>query len=600
VLDYNAPLRDIRFIMDELLDSHSHYPRLRGCEEVSPELAEAIIDGAARFAEQVVAPLRMSSDEQGCRFEGGTVVTPDGFKEAFRQYGEGGWPGLNVPAKDGGQGLPASLGLVVSELIGSGNWAWSMYSGLAQAPVSCLLNGGSDEQKQTYLPKLLSGEWAGTMCLTEAHCGSDVGLLRTKAVKADDGSYRVSGTKIFVSGGEQDLTQNIIHTVLARVEGAPAGTKGVSLFLIPKILLTPDGSPGERNAVECVSIEKKMGLKGSATCVMQFDDATAFLLGEQDRGLAVMFKLMNTARLGTALQGVALGELAFQGALAYARERLQMRSLTGPKNPEGEADPIIVHPDVRRMLLTQKAFVEGNRAMIYWLAQLVDLSQYGDEESAREAEELLELLTPIAKAFCTETGQEVNNLGLQVFGGHGYISENGMEQVVRDGRISTVYEGTTGIQALDLLGRKVLGSGSRLLHHCSAMILDYCESLEGEDEMQEFREPLRAAVREWDELAATVVERAIGNLDELGAASVDFIHYSGYVVLAYIWARMAQVANRKLAGGESGSDADFHRAKLVTARFYYARLLPRAQAHAAAARAGAQTLMSLEEDGFAF
>ena len=602
---YHAPLRDIRFVLTELLKSERHYARLEGCEPLPPELLDAVTGAAAMFAEQVVAPLARVGDEQGCRFDDGSVSTPGGFKEAFRLYGEGGWQALTTPVADGGQGLPPSLGMVVTEMVGSGSWAWSMYPGLAQAPVNCLLSAGTPEQKSTYLPHLLSGKWAGTMCLTEAHCGSDVGLLRTKAVKNDDGTYAISGTKIFVSGGEQDITDNIIHSVLARVEGAPAGTKGLSLFIVPKVLVGADGSPGARNAVHCTAIEHKMGLRGSATCVMSFENATGFLLGEENHGLDPMFKLMNTARLGTALQGLSMGELALQGALAYARERLAMRSLTGAKNPDGEADPIIVHPDVRRMLLTQKAFVEGHRALIYWLAQLVDLSRHGSEDEKKSSEELLELLTPIAKAFCTETGQEVTNLGIQVFGGHGYITDNGMEQIVRDGRISTVYEGTTGIQALDLIGRKVLATGGHLLRNMTSLIRDYCEQTgNGDDQaMSEFLEPLAEANERWQELTDAISEKAMGNLDELGAASVDYAMFSGYVVLAYLWARTARVATTALAAADASAPAtvnsqEFYEAKLATARFYFRRILPRVEAHAAAALSGSETVMSLGDDAF--
>jgi alkylation response protein AidB-like acyl-CoA dehydrogenase len=601
VPQYTAPLRDIRFVLDELLDSSNHYARLEGCEKLEPELLEAIVGGAAKFAEEVVAPLLRVGDEQGCRFEDGQVETPEGYREAFRLYAEGDWQGLTVPAEEGGQGLPLSMGMVVSEIFGSGNWAWSMYGGLALAPVTCLLNAGSEEQKRTYLPKLLSGEWLGTMCLTEAHCGSDVGLLRTRAVRQDDGSYRISGNKIFVSGGESDLGENIIHSLLARVEGAPEGTKGISLFIVPKFLVNADGSLGERNAVRCDSIEKKMGLKSNATCVMNFEDATGFLVGQENRGLEVMFKLMNTARLGTAIQAVAHGEVAFQGALAYARERLQMRSLTGPKNPDGYADPIIVHPDIRRMLLTQKAIQEGSRAFIYWLAHLVDRSHYGVGEEPERAEDLLELLTPIAKAFCSEVGQEVTNLGVQIFGGHGYISDNGMEQLVRDGRISTVYEGTTGIQALDLIGRKVLATGGKLQRNVTALIREFCEARGGDAALGEFVAPLAEANDRWDELTASVSEKAIQNLDELGAASVDYLMFAGYVLLAWMWARMAEVAAERLADGACApAERPFYEAKLHTARFYFARLLPRAAAHATAALAGAETVMGIDEDGFAF
>jgi len=595
--DYRAPLGEIDFLLKEVFASEQHYDGLAGCEPLPPDLLDAIVRGAAEFAEQVVAPLLRVGDEQGCRFENGTVCTPDGFAEAFRLYGEGGWQGLTAPAAEGGQGLPPSLGLMVSELMGSGNWAWSMYTGLALAPVNCLLNAGTPEQKATYLPKLLSGEWGGTMCLTEAHCGSDVGLIRSKAEPQPDGSYRLTGTKIFVSGGEQDITDNIVHSVLGRVDGAPAGTKGLSLFIVPKFAVAPDGSLGERNGVECGSIEHKMGLKGSATCVIHFDGATATRIGEENRGLEVMFEMMNTARLGTALQGVSLGELAFQLALAYARDREQMRSLTGPKNPDGEADPILVHPDVRRMLLTQKAFVEGSRALIYWLGQLLDQSEFGAEPARSEASRTLELLTPIAKAFCTETCQEVTNQGLQVFGGHGYIADNGIEQVVRDARISTVYEGTTGIQALDLIGRKVLANGGVLVQQVAGAIREWCAEPRVEQAgLGELASATIALADEWETLADALRERAIANLEELGACSVDFLMYSGYAVYAYLWLRMALAAHE---GREQGRVSDeFCEAKLATARFYFGRLAPRAAAHRDAALAGADSLMSVSSNGF--
>ncbi|MFP6654775.1 MAG: acyl-CoA dehydrogenase family protein, partial [Myxococcota bacterium] len=542
--EYRAPIEEIEFLLKDVFESEHHYASLNGCESLTPELLEAIIEGAREFAEKVAAPLYRRGDEEGCQFKDGQVQTPPGFGEAFRLYGEGGWQGLTVPEKDGGQGLPPSLGFIVTEMMGSANWAWSMYGGLAMAPVSCLLSAGSDAQKRQYLPKLIAGAWGGTMCLTEAHCGSDVGLIRTKARRQEDGSYRLTGTKIFVSGGEQDMTENIIHSVLARIEGAASGTKGLSLFIVPKLLVDENGALGEKNAVYCGSIEKKMGLKGSATCVLHFDEAAGSLIGEENRGLEVMFEMMNTARLGTALQGVAMGELARQWAAAYARDREQMRSLTGIKNPEGDADPIIVHPDVRRMLLTQKAFGEGGRALIYWLGQLIDQSAFGTTEEQKRSSDLLEFITPVAKAFCTETSQEVANLGLQVFGGHGYIADNGIEQVVRDARISTVYEGTTGIQALDLIGRKVLGSGGKLLENVTEVLRDFCETHAEAEGVLEFIEPLSNRTAEWEALAKKISERAVKNLDELGASSVDFVSYSGYVVLAFLWAKMAASASK--------------------------------------------------------
>ena len=597
--NYQAPLRDIKFVLNELLQSDDHYQSLSGCEQLTPELLDAIMESASKFAENVIAPLNRSGDEQGCRFDNGRVTTPDGFREAFEQYAQGGWQGLSVSSADGGQGLPGSCSAIINEFTGSANYAWSMIGGLAHAPISLILAAGSDKQKQTYLPNLLSGTWAGTMCLTEAHCGSDVGMVRTKAIPNADGSYSITGTKIFISGGEQDITENIIHTVLARVDGAPEGTKGISVFVVPKIMVEDDMSLGQPNKVSCGSIEKKMGLKGSPTCVMNFDNATGFLLGEENGGMGIMFTIMNTARLGTAQQGVSMGEASFQGALAYARERLQMRSLTGPRNPDGPADPIIVHPDVRRMLMTQKALTEGSRAFVYWLALMVDKTNYGCEEEAKAAEDLLSFLTPIAKAFCTETGFEVTNHGLQVFGGHGYISEHGMEQIVRDARIAMLYEGTTGIQSLDLLGRKVMGSGGKLLGNFTKLIHKFCKANAENEAMAEFTEPLISLNKQWGEMTAEIGTRAAEDAEEIGAASVDYTLFSGYVVLAYLWAKMALIAQQRLGEG-SGDELDFYRAKLATARFYFTRVLPRTAAHGKAALAGADTLMCIDESAFSF
>ncbi|MBB5187624.1 hypothetical protein HNQ57_001902 [Zhongshania antarctica] len=595
MVDYKAPLRDIDFVLKEFLNCEQHYAGLQGCEELGVDLMDAIISEGAKFAENVVNPLAEIADEQGCKLVDGKVTTPVGFKEAFKQWGEGGWQTLGIPAEHGGQGLPSSLGSVIGEMAGAPCWAFTMYGGLALAPVTCLINGGTAAQQQRFIPKILTGEWAGTMCLTEAHCGSDVGLLRTKAVKNDDGTYTLQGSKIFISGGEQDLTDNIIHAILARVEGAPAGTRGVSLFIAPKYWVNEDGSMGDFNNISCGAIEKKMGLKASATCVMNYDGARAVLLGEENRGLEIMFKLMNAARLGTAMQGLSMGEISYQGALSYARERLQMRSLSGPKNPDGPADPIMVHPDVRRMLLTQKAFVEGQRALIYWLAQQVDLTQFGSDIQKTEATQLLELLTPIAKAFCTETSQEVTYLGVQVYGGHGYISDNGMERIARDNRISTVYEGTTGIQSLDLIGRKVLGSGGAVLNNFTKIIHKYCKANEDNAALAEFIAPLAALNKEWGEVTLAVGEKAMANADEVGAASVDYLMYSGYITFAYLWAQMAEVAQQKL---DAGSNDPLYSSKLKTARFYFQRLLPRTASHKAAMLAGADSLMDMSEAEF--
>ena len=461
--DYKAPLRDIQFVINEVLESEKLHQTLSGYEEATAELMDAIVEEGAKFAENVLSPLNQSGDEEGCHWDDGVVTTPAGFPDAYQQYVENGWPALSASVESGGQGMPNLLSIVLSELTGTANWSWAMYPGLSLGAIETVQTHGDAEQKGKYLTNLVSGQWTGTMCLTESHCGSDLGLLRTKAEPQADGTYAISGTKIFISAGEHDMAENIVHIVLARLPDAPAGTKGISLFIVPKFKVNDDGSLGERNAVNCASIEKKMGIKASATCVLNFDGATGYLIGEPNRGLNCMFTFMNTARIGTAVQGLAHGQLSFQGALSYARERLAMRSLTGPKNADGPADPIIVHPDVRRMLLTQKAFVEGSRALIYFLAQQGDIVDRGDEEAAKKADDLMGMLTPIGKAFVTETGFEVANHGVQIYGGHGFIREWGMEQIVRDARIAMLYEGTTGIQALDLLGRKVLGSGGQLL-----------------------------------------------------------------------------------------------------------------------------------------
>lgn len=596
--DYKAPLRDIRFVLEELLDCESHYPTLLDRAEFDKDLRDAVINEAAKFAEEVLSPINQTADAEGCHFDNGNVTTPAGFKEAFAAYAQGGWAGLSSAENMGGQNLPASVGLIVNELLGSANWAWNMYTGLTFGAVKCITEHGTAEQHDSYVKKMIAGKWTGTMCITEAHCGSDIGLARTKAEPQADGSYTITGTKIFITGGDHDMAENIVHLTLARVVGAPKGTKGISLFIVPKYLPDAAGNPGERNTVNAGSIEHKMGIKGSSTCVMNFDQAKGFLVGEVNSGLAQMFTMMNEARLGTALQGLCGAELSFQGSLAYAKERLAMRSLTGPKNPDGPADPIIVHPDVRRMLLTQKALIEGFRAFLY------ELSFDGDKmfnaatpEIKKVAEDRMALLLPIAKAFCTEMGYEATNLGLQVFGGHGYISEHGMEQIVRDTRISMVYEGTTGIQALDLIGRKVLGSGGELLRSYTKEIHQFCKAEADKQALAPMIEKLSALNTQWGELTIEIGGK-VENLDEVGAASVDYLMYGGFVVMAYTWAKIAKVASKKLTEGTD--EAAFYKAKLHTADFYYKRLLPRAGAHAEAARAGAESLMAMPEADFSF
>lgn len=592
MLQYKAPLRDIRFVMNELLESEALYQRLPGYEEATQDLMDAIVEEGARFAENVLSPLNQSGDDEGCTWKDGVVTTPKGFPEAYRQFVDNGWPALSADTEYGGQGLPNLLGIIINELAGTANWSWLMYPGLSHGAIKTIEEHGDEEQKQKYLTRLVEGSWTGTMCLTESHCGSDLGLLRTKAEPQADGSYAITGTKIFISAGEHDMAENIVHIVLARLPDAPPGTKGISLFIVPKFKVKDDGTVGERNTVLCASIEKKMGIKASATCVLNFDGATGYLIGPANRGLNAMFTFMNTARIGTAIQGLAHGELSYQGALAYARDRLAMRSLTGPKNPEGPADPIIVHADVRRMLLTQKALVEGSRAFLYYLAQQGDILDTGSEEDAKAADDLLAFLTPIAKAFVTETGYEAANLGLQVYGGHGFIKEWGMEQIVRDARIAMLYEGTTGIQALDLIGRKVLGSGGKLLMGFTDLVGAFCdEHAEGAD--AEFTSVLKCYKDDWLELSLKIGEKAMQNPDEAGAAAVDYLMYSGYVTLAYFWARMAVMARQKIAAADG--DASFYEAKLMTARFYYDRLLPRTLSHKQALLSGSDNLMAMPE-----
>ncbi len=595
MLQYKAPLRDIGFVMNELLGSEKLYQSLPGFEEATADLMNAIVEEGAKFAENVLSPLYQSGDEEGCHWSEEGVKTPAGFAEAYRQYVENGWPALSADTEMGGQGMPNMLGAVINELCGTANWAWFMYPGLSHGAVKTIEQHGDAQQKEKYLGKLVQGEWTGTMCLTEAHCGSDLGLLRTKAEPNADGSYAITGTKIFISAGEHDMAENIVHIVLARLPDAPAGTQGISLFIVPKLLVNDDGSVGERNAVHCASIEKKMGIKASATCVLNFDGATGYLIGPPNKGLACMFTFMNTARIGTAIQGLAHCQMAFQGALSYARERLAMRSLTGPKNPDGPADPIIVHPGVRNMLLTQKALTEGSRAFLYFLSQQGDVVDAGDEKQAKAADKLLALLTPIAKAFVTEAGLEAANIGIQVYGGHGFIKEWGMEQIARDARIATLYEGTTGIQALDLLGRKVLGSGGKLLLAFTGMIDEFCAA--HEEENADFIKVLKAYKNEWLGISMQIGEAAMQNPDEAGAAAVDYLMYSGYVTLAYFWARMAVLARQKIAAGEG--DASFYEAKLLTAKFYFDRLLPRTLSHKQVMLSGADNLMKMPEELFA-
>ncbi|MBH8580960.1 acyl-CoA dehydrogenase C-terminal domain-containing protein [Bisbaumannia pacifica] len=595
--DYQAPLRDLRFVMDEMLDYPAHYARLPAGEEASPDVVAAILEEGARFAREVLLPLNQSGDQEGCRLEGGEVKAPQGFKAAYAQYVEGGWPSLAADPEHGGQGLPHSLAMVLNEMICATNLAWGMYPGLSHGAADALRHHGTDEQKATYLTKLVEGTWTGTMCLTEPHCGTDLGLIKTRALPTEGGAYAITGTKIFISAGEHDLAENIVHLVLAKLPDAPEGSKGISLFVVPKFLPDADGNPGERNGVVCGSLEHKMGIHGNATCVMNFDGAKGFLVGAPNKGLACMFTMMNAARIGVGIQGLGLAEASFQNALAYARDRLQMRALSGPKAPEKAADPIIVHPDVRRMLLTQKAFAEGGRMLVLYTAQMIDIVEHGSDAAEQErAETLLGLLTPIVKAFLTEVGFEATNEGVQVFGGHGFIQEWGMEQLVRDARITRLYEGTTGIQALDLLGRKVLMSQGESLKVFTKEIHKFCQAEEGNRALAEFVRPLAKLNAEWGELTMGIGMKAMADREEVGAASVDYLMYSGYVTLAYLFARAARQAQATLA--EGSEDAAFYRGKLNTARFYFERLLPRTRTHKQAIEAGAESLMAMSAEDF--
>ena len=598
--DFKVPLRDVKFSLQEVFNYTQRCADLGSYEEVTDDLLGAILEEASKFVEQELAPINQSGDQEGCQWNDTVVTTPAGFKEAYNAYVEAGWASLAADPDFGGQGLPPSMSTLLSEMAGTANWAWAMYPGLSHGAHATITAHGTDEQKAAYLGKLTSGEWMGTMCLTESHCGTDLGMLRTRAEPNDDGSYAISGTKIFISAGEHDMTDNIVHIVLARLPDAPQGTRGISLFIVPKMLPDASGEAGERNKVSCGSIEHKMGIHGNATAVLNFDGAQGWLIGPPNRGLNCMFTFMNVARLGTALQGLAHAELGFQKSLEYARDRLQMRSLSGQKNPDKAADPIIVHPDVRRMLLTQKAFAEGGRLFVHSMAMDVDtIESDASDEIKGKADQRLALLTPIGKAFLTETGFESANLGLQIFGGHGFIQEWGMEQNVRDCRISMLYEGTTGIQALDLLGRKVVGSQGGMLRPFLAEIAEFCGKHEDNRLMANSIASLKMHCEEWERITTEITMRAMSDADEVGAASVDYLMYAGYVVLAYFWAQAQAVALNALAQDDC-SEPDFYRAKLSTCDFYFEKLLPRTRSLVATIEAGADPLMALDADHFSF
>ncbi len=602
---YKAPLRDMRFLLNEVFDYAAHYATQPNAEDASPDMVDAILEGAATFCEEVLAPLNLSGDEEGCTFNNGVVTTPKGFKEAYAEYVAGGWQGLSHSKEYGGQELPMSLNLIKSEMMGTANWSFTMYPGLSLGCMNTVFQFGTTEQKNTYMPPLVSGEWTGTMCLTEPQCGTDLGQIKTRAEPQPDGTYKITGTKIFISAGEHDLAANIIHIVLARLPGAPAGTRGISLFIIPKFLVNQDGSLGARNTVTCGAIEHKMGIRASATAVLNFDGATGYMIAEPNRGLEAMFTFMNTSRIGTAVQGLAHAELSYQGALSYAKERRSMRALSGTKEPDQVADALIWHADVRRMLLTQRAVAEGARAMIYHAIKLADNMVAGIAEGNKakheEYDDKLGFYTPILKGFLTEMGLECANLGIQIFGGHGYIKENGMEQIARDARISTLYEGTTGIQALDFLGRKVLLTtrGKCIRIFTNEMIAQATPHLLAGGPIGKMARAAFRCALQWKWLTLRIMLRAIKDRDVVSAACFDYLMYSGFVMMGHFWLKQALVANEKLAAGGKES-AEFYKAKLQTAEFYFARLLPRADSHRKTMLSPTSTLMQMEIGNFNF
>jgi len=590
--DYKAPLRDMRFVLNEVFEASRLWAGLPGLAEVvDEETAAAILEEAGKISAGSIAPLRRSGDEQGCAWNNGRVSVPDGFAEVYQAFADGGWVGVGGEPRFGGMGMPKAISAQVEEMVASANLSFGTYPMLTAGACLSLNAHASEALKAKYLPNLYAGVWSGSMCLTEAHAGTDLGLIRTKAEPQDDGSYKVSGSKIFITGGEHDLTENIIHLVLARLPDAPAGPKGISLFLVPKVLVNDDGSLGEHNALSCGSIEHKMGIKGSATCVMNFDGATGWIVDAPNKGLAAMFTMMNYERLGVGIQGLAQGERSYQSAVAYARDRLQSRAPTGAQNRDKPADPIIVHPDVRRMLLTMKALNEGGRAFSSYVALQLDTAKYSEDEVTRHrAQELVALLTPVAKSFLTDMALESTLHGQMIFGGHGYIREWGQEQLVRDVRITQIYEGTNGIQSLDLAGRKIVGSGGALYRLFASEIRNFTANASAD--LGEFTQPLNAAVDTLDELTEWLLDRAQNNPNEIGAASVEYLQVVGYTAYAYMWALMA-----KAALGKQTED-DFYVSKLGTARFYFARLLPRIQSLSASVMAGSESLYLLDAAQF--
>ncbi len=592
--EYAAPIKDMQFVLNDVLQI-SKYSNLPGFSEVSDDLIEAILEEGGKLASNVLHPINQSGDKEGCvRHDDGSVTTPKGFKEAYEAYKEGGWQGLSFDPEYGGQGLPYLLGVAVGEMVSAANMAFGMYPGLARGAAEAIYAHGTDAQKQRYLPNMISGEWGGTMNLTEPQCGTDLGLLRTKAVPQSDGSYKVTGAKIFISAGEHDLTDNIIHLVLARIEGAPAGVKGISLFIVPKFMIEEDGSLGARNGVTCGSIEEKMGIHANSTCVLNYDDATGYLLGVENKGLKAMFTMMNEARLGVGMQGMAISEVSYQNGAAYAKERLQGRALTGPAEPDKPADPIIVHPDVRRMLMDQRAFTEGARAWMYWTALHGDLHGKAEDEATRQkADDYMGLMTPILKSYLTEKGYWHATNAQQVLGGHGYIREWGMEQFVRDARIAMIYEGANGIQALDLVGRKLMKDGGRAWQTYFAELDEFINDNQGNEELKPFLDGLASAKARTLEATQWMGANAMQNFNNAGASSMDYLNLFALTCLAYAWAQMAKAA---LEHKDSGDD--FYKNKLITGRYFLERVLPDTSAHLEKIKAGADSMMALPAEAF--
>ena len=593
---YTAPLRDMQFVLHELLDVSEELKQLPKYADIDADTVNQVLEEGAKFTSEILFPLNHVGDREGCKLDTATheVTPPTGFKAAYDQYVAAGWPSLSADPEFGGQGLPTVVQTVFLEMLNSANQAWTMYPGLSHGAYECLLKHGTDEQKSLYLPKLVSGEWTGTMCLTEAHCGTDLGLLRTKAEPQPDGSYKLTGSKIFISAGEHNMSHNIVHLVLARLPDAPAGTHGISLFVVPKFLPKADGTPGERNPIFCGALEEKMGIHGNATCQMNIDGAKGWLIGEPNKGLNAMFVMMNAARLGVGMQSLGLTEVAYQNALVYAKDRLQMRSLTGPKEADKPADPIIVHPDVRRMLLTAKAYAEGGRAFSSYVALQIDRElNHPNEKVREEAADEVALLTPIVKAFLTDNGWIAASESMQVYGGHGYIAEWGMEQYVRDARINMIYEGTNTIQSLDLLGRKILQDNGVKLRKLGEKIRGYIGETGLDESMSEFITPLADLAAKVEKLTAEIGMKAMKNPDEVGAAAVPYLRVVGHLIYAYFFARMAQLALAKQDGGDP-----FYKSKLATARFYFARLLPETAMLIRQARAGSASLMELDAELF--